>query len=454
MAKLETIPADCGFPQLRDLANTEKLAQALQRYMGPAFASGEMQIEACGISDLHYKPGKACRFLLTANLRRRTHHEIAQQLFFGVLSRKQKKPKALLDQTNLLPPRFGLPVIYIPEWEMVLWAYPNDPNLPGLALMSDAEKVLALAQAAPEKFGLAYPPRAITAEMMKYVPGTRCSYIYRMAPGAANNNGANSSHAVYAKTYKEGRGEEAYAIMKQIWESAACQRGELVIPQPYGFDPEMQIIWQEALSGRPFAKIAETLSNLPEAAKAIAAALAAFHGTRLQLPLEKTFEFQVREMREAVEEIGQAYPDHAKPCAAVGQKLLDAAARLGPGPLTSLHGSFKFSHVFVTEKGFAVIDFDGANLGDPGYDLGRFIAHLYKMQVHGKIDSEMAERTITNFCESYNRAVASPVPQERIHWFSASHLISSEVYKAIKSMEVDAAAVNEFLKIAERLCPA
>jgi hypothetical protein len=293
--------------------------------------------------------------------------------------------------------------------------------------------------------------------MTKYVPGMRCGYIYHMTIAASNSHDTNShdtnsSCAVYGKAYREDEGEKAYAKMKQIWESEASQRGDLVLPQPYSYDPETQILWHEALPGQPFAKFAGTISNLPDVAQEIGARLAAFHGTSLQLHLEMTFDFQVEEVRRAVAAIARTFPDYAEPCAAVGQKLLDAAAQLGPGAVTPVHASFKFSHIFATKKGIAFIDFDGANLGDPGYDLGRFIAHLYKMQASGKIDPEVAEQTITNFCDSYNRAAASPVPQERINWFAASHLVSSQVYKAVKRMGPE--QVGKLLQIADRLCPA
>jgi len=451
MTKLENITEDCEFPQLREIVNAKQLAPMLQRCLGPAFAAGEMHVESCVIDQLYYKPGGDCRILFTASIRRCHDEATAQQIFFGKLFRhgSAKKIYDSLNLQHLAPPKFGPAVIYIPEWEMILWAYPNDPNLPGLSLMVDSKKILAFAKAAPEKFGLQYPPVAVTAEMTKYVPGMRCGYIYRMVPAAANGHVASSA-AVYGKAYRDLEGEKAYEIMKQIWASAAAQRGDFVLPQPYSYDPETQILWQEALPGQPFAKLAENLPNLPEAANEIGRRLAAFHGTRLQLPLKMTFDFQVEEVRRAVTAISRTFPDSAQACAAVGEKLLHAAARLGPGPVTPVHASFKFSHIFATARGMAFIDFDGANLGDPGYDLGRFLAHFYKMQAGAKIDAAVIESTAANFCASYNRAAASPVPQERIDWFAASHVISSQVYKSVKRM--DSALVSNLLNIADRLC--
>ncbi|MDZ7291886.1 MAG: aminoglycoside phosphotransferase family protein [candidate division KSB1 bacterium] len=454
MAKIENLPDHCEFPQLREIMNAKKLAETLQRHLAPSAGAEQIQVEACKIDQLYYKPEESCRILFTADFRPKNRHEISRQIYFAKIFHSHRKDEVVesCNPKNFIPPEVGPAVIHIPEWEMVVWAYPNDPNLPGLALMVDPEKVLVRAQAAPEQFGLPHPPTAITAERTKYVPGKRCGYIYRMTLATSNAQPANSSSAVYAKAYHHSEGENAYAIMKQIWESPACQSGEFIIPQPYSYDRENHILWQEALSGQPFADIAGEINNLPEVANEIGRRLAAFHNTRLHLPEQMTFDFQVEEVRTAVAAITEMFPRHAESTQAVGQKLLAAAAQLGPGPVTPLHASFKFSHIFVTAKGIAFIDFDGANLGDPGYDLGRFIAHLYKMVANWKIDPEVSERAVANFCQSYNRAATSTLPPERIDWFAAAHLVSSQVYKSVKRM--DTTAVKKLLKIADRLCPA
>ena len=447
---LDNIPVDCEFPQLREIGDARKLAHTLQRHLELSTLEREMYIENCKIDQLHYKRGHNCRMVFTVKLRHPdglAGNGGSKQIYFGKLFHSPKDEEAFesIDRQKLAQPHFGPAVMHIPEWAIVLWAYPNDPNLPGLPFMLDTDKVLAMIKAAPEKFGLKRAPEALSARMTKYVPGKRCGFIYRPPEGT------NSSWALYGKAYGDHKGENAYMIKKQIWESAARQRGEFLLAQPYHYDPETQILWREALRGQPVAEVAENLPHLPEMVREIGQRLAVFHGTPLQLPKEMTFDFQVEKVREAVTAITETFPDYARACSAVGQKILDAAARLGPGPLTPLHGSFKFSHIFATKKGIAFIDFDGVNLGDPGYDLGRFIAFVYRMSARKEITVEMARQTVMNFCAGYNGAAASPVPQERIDWFAASHLLISEVCKSVKRMKTG--LVNRLLEIADPLCP-
>jgi hypothetical protein len=450
MSKRKHIPDNCEFPQLFEMVEPPKLAAKLQEHLGPAAA--ELRVESCKIDELNYKPGGGCRIAFTASLHHLRGGERFRQAYYGRLlqARDTQRLASLLEQKNLTPPRFGPALIHVPEWEFVLWAYPNDPRLPGLAVLAQTEKVLALAQAAPEKFGMTEPPAALAAEETKYVSGKRAGYLYHAQPRAFAGN--NAAFAFYGKAYSNGRGEAAYELMQTIWRSEGCRRGDFFLPQPYSYDAENEIVWQEAFPGQSFAKIAASIPDLPEAGREIGERLAGFHNSALALPQVMTFDFQKEDVRRNLDAIAEAYPDYGEDCAVLGQKLMAAAERLGPGPITPLHASFKFSHIFATSKGLGFIDFDGANLGDPGFDVGRFIAHLYKMKADWHIEPDVADATITNFTAAYNRAAAAPLAQERIDWFAASHLIGSQIYKAVKHM--DDSSVNKLWDIAERLCPA
>lgn len=450
MSKRERIPADCEFAQLHEISDSEKLAAKLEKYV-TAFSGRQTQhVSSCKIEQLHYRPGRDCKLLLRVRLTPVDEVHIEEQLYFGWLLTCDPKTKEYVTQVaerELAIPGYGPPMLYIPEWGLMLAAYPNDPELAGPALMSDDDRVLALMQEAPEKFGLTEKPEGFSSKITKYIPSLRCGYLYEVKTEAE----AAPVAAVYGKAYRAEEGEKAFAIMKQIWASPACQKGELHLPQPFSYDTEAHVLWQEALPGRPFVGMVECIPNLPEVAREIGRCLAALHNSTLQLPVEMTLDFQVREVQEAVLAISQTFPQVAEHCKAVGEKLLERAATLGPWPLTPVHASFKFSHIFMTPRGVAFIDFDSANLGDPGYDLGRFIAHLYKMKAGFKLAPEAANETIASFITGYNEAAARPLPRERIQWFAASHVLGSQVYKAVKRLDAD--LVNKLLKTAALLCP-
>jgi len=95
----------------------------------------------------------------------------------------------------------------IPEWETVLWAFPNDPKLPGLSQLINTDKILAAMQKSPEDFGLKKAPLSLTATQTKYVPGRRCGFIYNIAFDRPNGNSAPAELSVYGKAYQPGEGQ-------------------------------------------------------------------------------------------------------------------------------------------------------------------------------------------------------------------------------------------------------
>ncbi len=441
MTNFKSMPEEWHFPQLRHINDAQQLAHQLQPHVGEAHVAGSE------IDEVYYEPGGGCKISLRVRFKVASER-IEEQIYYGRLfPKKWRNPAeiyARAQRQNHTPPKFGPPLIFIPEWELVLWAFPNDPGLPGLPILANPERVLALAQAAPEKFGLSQPPISIRAEMTKYVPHRRCGYLYHFTQ--PHNH---SEAAVYAKAYRDRKGNDVYDCMKQIWEHEASQRGEVIIPQPYSYDTEHNILWQEALTGRPLSKLAEARKDLPAVAREVGCRLAALHNMRLNLPQELTLEYQVNKLGQYIAALAKAYQQYAERCNILHSKLQAGAAQLEASLVAPIHASFKFSHTFLTDRGITFIDFDGANLGDPGHDVGSFVAYLYKMEVEQKLGADVVEQTAANFCEAYNQAANSPISKKRSDWFTASHIIVSHIYKSLKRL--DSQQLGQFLQVAEDL---
>jgi aminoglycoside phosphotransferase (APT) family kinase protein len=116
-----------------------------------------------------------------------------------------------------------------------------------------------------------------------------------------------------------------------------------------------------------------------------------------------------------------------------------------------VHGSFKFSHIFLADAGVAFIDFDGASLGDPGYDLGRFIAHLQEMKATRRLPAPVADAAVEGFSAGYRRGSRHEVSERRIRWYAASHILCSQIYKGVKRF--DPGPAEALFPLAEEVCP-
>jgi thiamine kinase-like enzyme len=447
-----------NIPQLLEMTDQYQLAEVLQQHVGAKLSEQGQKIHSCRVERIYYNPGGRCRLHLNAKICGKDGEELGHQIFFGGIFRPGEG-KAVYEEARsreFQQPAFGDPIGFIPPWEMVVWAYPNDPRLDGLATMMSREKIFKLVSEQPSRFGIqnGYRPKDVQTRLAKYVPGKRCAYIFDFSLEDAA--GEKKGHTLFGKAYYDDEvGSEAYTIMSKIWQTPACQRGAFAMPQPYWYDQELNIVWQEAIPGRALAKIAGEI-DLAEIAKMIGSGLAAFHGSALIFPERMNLEFQLKELQSSLNAVSKTFPQYKDACSALYDKLKAAYPGLKPWPgrpvaPMPVHGSFKLSHIFYDGGKVAFIDFDGANLGDPCYDLGRFIAAVWKLQANSTIDRETAQRVIENFCCAYRQAGPAELPQQRIDWFASAHLLTSETYKAVKRL--NSILVAELLKIADGICP-
>lgn len=454
MGKHQNLPDAPEYPHLSEAADPKTLTRILNGVMGPSFAADNLEISRCKLKRIYYKPGPEGHFRM--HIRALIQHpdlgSQGEQTFLA-----QMWPAHIIEEQHrralsrdLVRPEHGEPVVLIPQWNMLLWAYPNDPRLLGLAELSNPEKVLANMQAMPRAYGIPkdHKPVSIQAQLTKYVPSQRCGSIFRVKLDAPNSG--ESEHSIYGKAYRTHAGPAAFDIACQVWDSEPRRRGELFLPEPISYDEDLHIFWQGALPGRPLAKTA-TGEGLVDIADEIGRRLASFHSAELDLPVKRTFATQCADLAKSVEAICSNFPDHAERCSEMHERLLTQIDRLGPEQRTPVHGSFKFSHIFVGDGQIAFIDFDGATLGDPTYDVGRLVAHLAEMQASSKMPAAIAEQTIDRFTRGYLDNTALPMSEDRIRWYSASLIVSSQVAKAVKRF--DPGLIGKLLTLAESIAP-
>ena len=205
------------------------------------------------------------------------------------------------------------------------------------------------------------------------------------------------------------------------------------------------------LPGRSFAKQA-SVADLVAAAAPVATALGAFHAERLDLGPGLGLQDEIDALAESTAKLARAYPADAARCAALQARLLAAVPALPAVPAAPVHGSFKMSHVFDAGGQVAFIDFDGAGIGDPTYDVGRFLAHLYVAALDAHTEPATLERAIDSFRVAYAAQVPWGWAAERVRWYAAALLVSSQAYKCVKRMAPE--RVEAILAAAESLLPA
>jgi aminoglycoside phosphotransferase (APT) family kinase protein len=442
------------YPQLSELMAGDQLADALQSQMGARFHSGELQVSRVDVTRVYYKPGKRgeCRLQLRAAIQDRKGVRLGDQLYCGQIwpeSALRRQAAAARSQT-LVPPAFGEPLSLLDDWNLLLWAFPNDPELPALVELSQPERLVERVRTRPQSFGLPAAARIVAADtrVKKYVPARRCLFEFRI--DYIDPQGASGSHRVFGKAYREGQGRKAYRRLRALFEGALPRSGPLRLPEPYGCDESLDLVLQEPLRGLPLSQ-ALADPRLPALATLAGRGIAALHAMELQLPERWTLTAEQGELATKVEAVAQAFPRHAARCRALRARLLDEVPRMGAPGRATVHGAFRMSHVFAAGDRVGLIDLDRSGRGEPAHDLGRFAAHLIEAQVRGRIEEQAAQQVIRALVEGHRAASATPVSELHMRWFTASHLLTGQLYKLVK--RVDAGLIEELLGCAERIAP-
>lgn len=80
---------------------------------------------------------------------------------------------------------------------------------------------------------------------------------------------------------------------------------------------------------------------------------------------------------------------------------LIAGMNLPPGRRALVLGDFSPKNILVHGGGLVLLDFECANLGDPGFDLGFFVSHLALKRIHGVVDDATFRALADGFLGAY-----------------------------------------------------
>jgi aminoglycoside phosphotransferase (APT) family kinase protein len=111
----------------------------------------------------------------------------------------------------------------------------------------------------------------------------------------------------------------------------------------------------------------------------IGAALRALHCAPAALSSDLAihdFASEVAAIARASEHVHALLPAAGAAVTTILDRARDLHDRLPQEPPTFVHGDFKADHLWVTQAGLTLIDFDTCRLADPALDVGKFLADL------------------------------------------------------------------------------
>ena len=293
--------------------------------------------------------------------------------------------------------RFGTPGWRgaIPSMRAALTAVePEDAALPSLSTLTDPDGSRALLERAiregtrrDEDFSII----RCMPRVARYKPGSRCTIVYELGlPDGSLERGWPST--VVAKTYHGGKGLQAFAAMKMLWQSPLRRTGRVAIAEPLAFLPDENVLVQGPVPGTRTIKDlllapddvdCSSPGLLDRSVRRAGRGLADLHGCGVTPLVAVTWEDEYLDAARLIERVHSAIPT----LAAAVQPLLEWIGELAdacpPDPSGPAHGSFRPAQVMLDGESAGFIDFDGFCSAEPALNVALFRATVRDMGLRG-----------------------------------------------------------------------
>lgn len=362
-----------AFDRLTDADGMRAIFQARL----PTFAAGNLVIRRCDILHARYKT------FVRPQSRHKSYLALCYELAVsdrhgGPMDTRLLYAKAFLDGRSgerfdaAQARRSGGPLSHLADLDMVVWAFPNDPQLPHLAKVMDAKAVRCfLPYESLEQLDGPEDLAPVAVEVLHYYPEERCTARYLLDSRRAEPQ----TLALIGKTYRDDRGREVYHCMQQLWQ-AAQRCGDFAVAEPLGYNDAIKTVWQKNMAGVPALKVV-TAANGAEWLTRIAGGLASLHRN---LPANVACAGRsdpAADLPSKVEKLGQAFPDLLAPLQALQQQLEQRVPLRHGSRQTFIHGDFHLRQLLADRQRVVFLDFDECAAGDPLRDLASFLVDLH-----------------------------------------------------------------------------
>jgi hypothetical protein len=329
-------------------------------------------------------------------------------------------------------------------------AVPNDPALPGLALLHRPGHLLAaLAPLLSGRLGSRHA--ALTPNRLlvrRYVPGKRCIVKFEVTMHAVPGM-PGRRQCFFAKFYTGGHGVGVYENCQQLWRRG-FSRGCFTIAEPLAYHPAWQVLvlsWENGQSLRDIVLAGQDVHRAVEGAAKWLHRLhtCGFNGGRVYTFSRHLHILGIRKrnLTSAHREVGRAFGD-------VLDRIKHRLLKLEPLAWAPTHRDFSPEHLIVEGQRFTGLDFDEFCQYDPLFDVAHFVAHLRFLALISSGAVNAFDDLAARFEESYASKSAS-FSVARLRLFTAiAYLKLAYVEAMVRGNEDGKQVVDTLLDEARR----
>ncbi|HZS08525.1 MAG TPA: phosphotransferase [Blastocatellia bacterium] len=445
---------DAHLPQLRELMDASAMRGHFEwALVRAACLAATQEITDCRIVYVRYRPGNSCTvsYLLAVADAQTGVNQLCRISLLACRPGESRAAmvSALSHSADAINPGAGL--IHLPDLEAVAWVFPNDRKLMGLAALTDSEHLRnrLLPEVIRGSFGEEWRITDVTSEVVSFVAERACTMRVKVAL-SDSSTGRKDTRILYGKTYRADEGDKAWQCQQRLWRSEAVSRGQLLMPQPLLYQPEIKTLWQGGLEGKALIEYEDRPEHLYSLLGQAGATVAALHRTRLPGLHRITIADVVASLTNAEELLSQARPSCCDRLHSLAGRLISSAESIGNGQSATLHGDLHLKNFLATGDGVALIDLDNLAEGDPSQDVGSFVAALHYRGLIRDVPFRATEQTARQFVMAWRAGVGDEMPDAALNWHIAAALIYERAYRCVIRLVAERLSIiDDIISLAE-----
>ncbi len=428
MKRLKSDLVKQGFDRFIDPGQVKDL---LQQQL-PSFSDGRLIITSCTRGYTKYKTyenplsyGKStlsiCYYLHITDF---VTKKSGKQLLYAkvYLENHSQIEFEKIKTCSFVVPQYGEPFVSLPECDMIVWAFPNDPVLSHLPKCADPEKVKPYFPYDHLPSGLNGPEDIlkVDAEAVHYRPENRCTTRYHLQWGLKDGP---EKITLFGKTFKDDQGKALFSRSDALFRKTQCDPDSFLIAQPLDYNEQIKTVWQAGLDGKPLAELIDKM-NYQHLIKTVAKGLAVFHKSGLHSPTQITMTEHLIEIKKKIAKLIRAFPQFSEPLQRIDRRLAKDSTIFSPVSDTIIHADFSVQQLLVCGDKIACFDFDEFAMGDPTQDVANFIVDCH----FRSFAPDFVPLIISTFVHAYEHKAGFSIPMNGLNWY-VQVLFVTKVYR-------------------------
>lgn len=431
--KKETALVDQKLPQLNLALSSEKMEKLFREAISEK--DSRLEVQNCQVNYLRYKPQTTCLVGYTVTLKDSRSNTSFEHLFYAKLYKdtdfnlaRQKLETRTYFSSNGVPP-----VSFWPDFNLVLFSFPNDRLLKPLKWVIEPHKLKRIVLPYFPQYDTSWrvQDRNTRIDPVRYKPERRCVLRCKMK-FKKDDSGEKAKEKFFVRVYSDNTGKAAHQLLDRLNKAVTVADKKINIPKVLGYNDQLKLLVISEVPGKPLLELLGQ-SSFEEALEKTALLLANLHHLKVETERKWNFPEELTVVKKQTELISSILPDLYGKLQDLIFKLEKRAASLNFSAFHLLHGDFYYGQVLVDQDRVWFLDLDEAILGDPLLDVGNFIAHL---QYLGLISPGATWKNyIQLFQNSYFQAAGENLNPQKLTWFKAYSLIKLAIwpFRTLKS---------------------